>query len=141
VNASLAYQTYNQSQAHECMEPAQLTLILYKEAIKRLNLTKRALLEDDTPRRGENLGRAIAIISELNACLSTDTKTDEILFLKGLYTSILTELPRVNVTKDISTLDTALRYLGRLKEIWENEVMGARSTRKKTTLVRSVEYA
>jgi flagellar protein FliS len=123
------------------MEPAQLMLILYKEAIKRLNLTKKALLENDTVRKGENLGRAIAIISELNSCISTESKTDEILFLRGLYSSMLRELLKVNVTKEVSTLDTALRYIERLKEIWENDVIGGGATQKDTPRLRSVEYA
>ncbi|ACN16748.1 FliS [Desulforapulum autotrophicum HRM2] len=141
MNANMAYQTYQQSQTHECMEPAQLTLLLYKEAIRRLNLTKSALLEKDIPKRGENLGRAIAIISELNACIPGDNQPDEILFLKGLYTSILMELPKVNITKNPATLDTALKYIQRLKDIWENDVMGGGQPKKKIALVKNIEYA
>ena len=122
MNSRMAYQAYHKAQAHECMTPQQLTLILYKEAIKRLNLTKSALMAEDIAKRGENLGRAIAIISELNACLVTDSETEEILFLRGLYTSILTELPK-------------------LKDIWENDVMGRKIPERQPVAVKSLEYA
>jgi len=137
----MAYQVYHKSQAHECMEPQQLTLLLYKEAIKRLNLTKSALLEENIAKRGENLGRAIAIISELNSCLMTDNETEEILFLRGLYTSILTELPKVNVTKSVDTLDTVLRYMQKLKDIWQNDVMGKKKPAAQSAPAKTFEYA
>ena len=141
MNPSMAYQVYHKSQAHECMEPQQLTLLLYKEAIKRLNLTKSALLEENIPKRGENLGRAIAIISELNACLQMDTEAEEILFLRGLYASILTELPKINVTKSVDTIDTVLRYMQKLKEIWENDVMGKKKPETQSSSAKTYEYA
>lgn len=123
------------------MTPQQLTLLLYKEAIRRLNLTKSALLEKQIAKRGENLSRAIAIISELNACLVTDNKTEEILFLRGLYASILAELPKINITKNIDTVDTILGYMQKLKDIWENDVMGKQMTEQKSTSAKTFEYA
>lgn len=142
MNPSMAYQVYNKSQAHECMEPQQLTLLLYKEAIRRLNLTKSALLEENIAKRGENLGRAIAIISELNSCLvQADNETEEILFLRGLYTSILAELPKVNVTKSVDTLDTVLRYMQKLRDIWENDVMGKKKPKPQSASAKTFEYA
>lgn len=142
MNPRMAYQVYHKSQAHECMEPAQLTLLLYKEAIKRLNLTKSALLEENIAKRGENLGRAIAIISELNSCLlQADNQSEEILFLRGLYTSILTELPKVNVTKSVETVDTVLRYMQKLKDIWENDVMGKKKPEPRSNSAKTFEYA
>lgn len=138
----MAYQVYNKSQAHECMEPQQLTLLLYKEAIRRLNLTKNALLEKNIPQRGENLGRAIAIISELNACLAQAANaTEEILFLRGLYASILTELPKVNVTKNVDTIEMVLRYMQKLKEIWENDVIGKKKPEPRSAGAKNHEYA
>ena len=141
MNPRMAYQVYHKSQAHECMEPAQLTLLLYKEAIKRLSLTKSALLEENIAKRGESLGRAIAIISELNSCLMADNENEEILFLRGLYTSILTELPKVNVTKSVDTLDTTLRYMQKLKDIWENDVMGKKKPENQSASAKTFEYA
>ena len=137
----MAYNVYHKAQTHECMEPAQLTLLLYKEAIKRLSLTKSALLENNIPKRGENLGRAIAIISELNSCLQGDNSTEEILFLRGLYTSILKELPRVNVTKSVATIETSLRYIQKLKEIWEYDVMGRKKIENESASVKTFECA
>ena len=45
-------------------------------------------------------------------------------FLQGLYQAMLVELSKVAVTHDVKVLDLAFRYLERLKQIWEQDVMG-----------------
>jgi flagellar protein FliS len=105
------------------MDPQKLILLLYKEALKRLKMAKMALEENNPCKRGENLGRAIAIISELHSSLDTSVDSDEIHFLKNLYEAILTELPKVSINNDVKIIDTTIAYFERLKDIWENNVM------------------
>ena len=52
-------------------------------------------------------------------------------FLRGLYQAILVELSKVAVTHDINVLDLAFRYLERLKQIWEQDVMGLQPRRRR----------
>lgn len=109
---------------YDGMTPEQLILMLYKGALQRLKLAKQGIEEKNIKKRGENLSKVIAIISELNASLDTEGKDESIQFLAGLYTAMLVELPKVSLNNDIETLERAERYIEKLKEIWEVNVMG-----------------
>ena len=106
------------------MTPEQLILMLYKGALQRLKLAKQGIEEKNIQKRGENLSKVIGIISELNASLDTEGKDESIQFLAGLYTAMLLELPKVSLNNDIEILERTERYIEKLKEIWEMNVMG-----------------
>ena len=118
-----ALQSYRKAQVSGEADPQKLILMLYDAAIKRLHLAKDGLEKDDPKLRGENIGKAIAIISELNASLDEDIKTDEINFLRGLYMTMMTELAKVSINKEIKTIERSIKYLSELKRIWETTVM------------------
>lgn len=112
---------------YEGMDPKQLILLLYKGAISRLNLAMEGIEEKNIKKRGENLGKVIAIVSELNASLDPNMRDESTEFLRGLYESILIELSRVSLTNDIEILKRSKKYISRLKEIWEQEVMAKKA--------------
>ena len=118
-----ALQSYRKAQVSGEADPQKLILMLYEAGIKRLHMAKDGLEKDDPKKRGENIGKAIAIISELNASLDEDIKTDEINFLRSLYLTMMTELTKVSITKDVKTVERSIKYLGELKRIWETSVM------------------
>ncbi|MFH2093687.1 MAG: flagellar export chaperone FliS [Pseudomonadota bacterium] len=118
-----AFNSYKKAQVYDEMDPKKLIHMLYEGAIKRIGLAREGLIAKDPKKRGENLGKAIAIISELNACLDSNNKTQEIVFLKDFYTAMLIELPKVSVTEDVETLNRTEKYLTELKRIWETTVM------------------
>jgi flagellar protein FliS len=130
-----ALNSYQKAQVYDEMDPKQLVLMLYEGAIKRIVLARQGIKNADPKQRGENLGKAIAIIAELNASLDENIKTEEINFLRGLYAAMLTELPKVSVNEDIETLNRAERYLTELKRIWKTSVMNnAHGYQKKHSL-------
>jgi flagellar protein FliS len=108
---------------YEGMTPEKLIQMLYRGALRYINLTREGVQEKNIPKRGENLSKTIAIVSELYASLDPDMHDESIQFLRGLYSSILVELPKVALTNDIRILDRAYRYLERLDSIWETDVM------------------
>ncbi len=118
-----AINSYHKAQVYDEMDPQKLILMLYEGAIKRIVLAREGIKRSDPKLRGENLGKAIAIIAELNASLDENIKTEEINFLRGLYAAMLAELPKVSITEDIKTLDRAEKYLNELKRIWVENVM------------------
>lgn len=120
-----AYQQINTylNNHYDGMDPEQLILMLYKGALSRMCLTREGIKEKNAKKKGENLSKAIAIISELNASIDTNKGDESTLFLRGLYVAILAELPKVNLNNDLKTLDRAEKYISRLKEIWETDVM------------------
>ena len=130
--ASNAYNSYRNSQVYDGMDPKELILLLYKEALKRIRLAREGIIENSPRKRGEHLGRAIAIVAELNSSLAGSVDTEEINFLRGLYRSILIELPKVSLSNDVKILDMAYDYISKLKEIWEKDVMGKEASGKQT---------
>jgi flagellar protein FliS len=125
-----ALQSYRKAQVSGEADPKKLILMLYEAAIKRLKLAKEGIEKDDPKLRGENMGKAIAIISELNASLDENIKTDEINFLRGLYMTMMTELTKVSVTHDVKTVERSIKYISELKRIWETSVMKSGATNK-----------
>jgi len=115
---------------YQGMSPEQLILMLYKGALDRLRLAREGIEENNIPKRGENLSKAIAIIAELNASVDPTMTDESTQFLRGLYTSILAELPKVSITNDTKILMRAHLYISKLKEIWEKDVIGKGAQQK-----------
>lgn len=103
--------------------PEQLIQMLYKGALRNLRLAKEGIDENNPKKRGEHLGKAIAIIAELYTSLDTDTKDESIHFLGELYSNMLMELPKVSITNDIKALDLTYAYIKQLDHIWETQVL------------------
>jgi len=116
------YEMYRDSH-FKGMDSKKLILMLYDGAIKHLRLAKDGIKENNIPKRGENLGRAISIISELNASLDPGIRDDAIDFLRGLYAAILTELPKVSLSNDIDILMRTETYIEQLRRVWKDSVM------------------
>ncbi len=121
-----AYKQVNNylSNHYEGMDPEQLILLLFNGALSRLKLTREGIIEKDIKKRGENLSKAIAIISELNASVDSNMNDESTEFLRGLYTAILIELPKVSLDNNLRILERSEAYIQKLKEIWEKDVMG-----------------
>jgi flagellar protein FliS len=88
-----------------------------------LELAEEGIREQAPKKRGENLGKAIAIITELQASIKSEDHSEAAQFLRGLYGAILAELPRVSISQDVKVLRQARSYLERLKQIWEETAM------------------
>lgn len=115
---------------YEGMDPEQLILLLYNGALSRLRFTRDGIKEKNVQKKGENLSKAIAIISELHASVDPEMDDASTRFLRDLYTAILTELPKVTLNNDLSTLDRAEGYISKLRDIWEKDVMAKRKNGK-----------
>jgi len=121
---------YLQAKVQPETDPKRLILMLYEGVLEDLRLAKEGIEQRDARKRGEHLSRAVAIIATLLTSLHNDTMDESIAFLRGLYQSMLVELAKVAVTHDVHVLDLAFRYLERLKQIWEHDVMGLHTSRQ-----------
>ena len=126
-----ALSSYQKVQVSSEVNPQKLILMLYDGAIKRIRFAREGVINKDPKQRGENLSKAIAIISELNASLH-NIEDEGVFFLRSLFGAMMQELCKVSVTNDIQTLDRANRYLMELKRIWETSVMGQGNTAQDT---------
>ncbi|MCK5312104.1 MAG: flagellar export chaperone FliS [Desulfobacteraceae bacterium] len=103
--------------------PEQLIQMLYQGALRNLSLAKQGIDENNPRKRGEHLGKAIAIITELYTSLDTEIKDEPIQFLRELYSNMLTELPKVSLNNDSKAIDLTYSYIKQLNHIWETEVL------------------
>lgn len=114
---------YRKTEKQTEIHPVKLIHMLYERVLTHLEEAEVGVMEKNPKRRGENLSKAIAIVTELNASLKSDDESEAARFLRGLYTAILVELPKVSLSGDIQILRQAYRYMKQLKEVWEQTAM------------------
>lgn len=103
--------------------PIKLVHLMYERTLAHLTEAKAGLIEKDPKKRGENLSKAIAIITELYASVKQDDESEAAEFLRGLYEAILLQLPKVTLGNDLTILERSYNYIDRLKQIWEQTAM------------------
>lgn len=118
-----ALDAYRTTEKQAEIQPVKLIHMLYERVLVHLQLAEEGIREHIPKKRGENLGRAIAIISELQASIKSEDHSEAAEFLRGLYGAILVELPKISVSQDVKILRQARTYLERLKGIWEETAM------------------
>lgn len=104
-------------------DPARLIMLLYEGALKNLFLAREGVVKNDPVKRGEHLGKAISIITELLASVEGDPENEVVQFLRGLYSSMLKELMKVNISNDVKPIELSIKYLAQLKNIWKEQVL------------------
>jgi flagellar secretion chaperone FliS len=117
--------------------PEKLIHLLYERALKHLCYAGEGIDERNPQKRGENLGKAIAFVTELNASLDMEKGGEAAVFLRGLYEAMLVELSKVSVTNDMQVIKRTYRYLKTLQESWEQTAM--KDTAVVTRPVQSVQ--
>ena len=123
MNSAQAHLAYQQSEGQAKIHPVKLIYLMYERTLVHLLRAEEGILEKNPKKRGENLGKAIAIITELNASVKDDDDSESARFLKGLYGAILTELPKTALADGPEILRQSRRYIQRLKEIWEQTAL------------------
>lgn len=123
LNAGKARNAYLRSEENADIHPVKLIQMMFDRSITHLRQTGEAIEENNPVKRGENLSKAIAIITELLASVPTDQDTEAAVFLRSLYKLILTELPRVSAFGNREVLAQALEYMEMLKKTWEDTAM------------------
>ena len=123
MNSLHARNAYRQTEAQSRIHPVKLVHLMYERALVHLERAKAGIVNRDPKMRGEHLGKAIALIAELNASVKDDDSSEAALFLRGLYGAILLELPKAAINNDEEVLRQTMAYINRLKEIWEETAM------------------
>ncbi len=119
---------YNGAQIYKKMDvmttdPRRLILMLYEGALKHLFKAREGIQKGDVQVKCESISKAIAIISELLSSVVSDENNEAAIFLRGLYSAILAELPKANLEDDILIVERSIKYIAQLKNIWESHVM------------------
>ena len=137
MTAAQARNAYRRTEKMATIHPVKLIHLMYERIIAHLDLVVEGIDEGDTLKRGENLGKTIAIITELNASIKNDDQSEAAEFLRGLYTAILIELPKVSARNDRAIAIKARKYIQRLREIWEQTAMRENGLQEKETIAKN----
>ncbi len=117
-----ALNTYRRNSVTTIDDPKKVVKLLFEAAIKELNFIKNHYNEPLI--RGKHIGKAIAIIGELQAGVNLEAGGEAAEFLYGLYGAMIRELSRLNGhQKGIETVERSIRYLQELKKIWVEQVL------------------
>jgi flagellar protein FliS len=98
--------------------PLQLVVMLYDGAIQSLNEAGEHLNRNDIARRARCTNRAVAIISELQACLNFQDGGDIAGSLDRLYTYMKHQIFKANVEKRPEPLAEVAGLLANLRSAW-----------------------
>ena len=96
----------------------QLVVLLYDAAIQSLEMARREIQARNVKEKARHLGRAIAIIGELNSVLNLEEGGEIARSLRRLYDYMLMELVEANARNNEKKLEGPLRCLGTLREGW-----------------------
>ncbi len=106
----------------------QLVVLLYDGAIQSIEMARLEIQASHVREKARYLGRAIAIVGELNSVLDHEHGGDISRSLRRLYEYILMELVEANTRNDEQRLDGPLRCLTTLREAWR-EIAAQQQTR------------
>lgn len=96
-----------------------ILLKLYDGALRFLSIARRGIIEQKPSIRGENISKAMAIVSELDCALDMKKGGDLSNQLASLYRFIMDKLILANSNNDLTALDKAEDILQTLKEGFE----------------------
>ena len=123
MTSAQARQAYKKTEKMATIHPVKLIHLMYERVLAHLDIIIEAIDEKNVLKRGEHLGKVIAIITELNASIKKEDDSEAAGFLRGLYTAILVELPKVSIDNNRETAIKTRTYMLRLMEIWEQTAM------------------
>jgi flagellar secretion chaperone FliS len=125
MSLSNPYQAYENNQVLFA-KGEELTLLLYKGAIKFIEQAKLALEKNDVPRANNRIIKAQNIISELMVTLNMDIEISKSLLL--LYDYFKQRLIDANIKKDAEVLNEVQGMLAELLGTWTESIKVVRPT-------------
>lgn len=105
--------------AAEYASPHQLVAMLIDGAIERVIQARGAMERGMTARKGELIGKAIAIVDSLGASLNMEQGGELSERLASLYDYIGRQLLHANLKNDRASLDEVLDLLREIKTGWD----------------------
>ncbi|MEW9669514.1 flagellar export chaperone FliS [Ammoniphilus sp. 3BR4] len=113
--SALAQQQYQQNQVNTA-SPAELTLMLYKGAIRFINGAKAAIDKENVEEANNYNQRAQAIIRELLITLNMDIPLSK--DLAAMYDYMIRRLIEANIKKDKAILEEVTGYCEEFAVTW-----------------------
>jgi flagellar secretion chaperone FliS len=122
MNSYSAVQHYSSVKVHsgvEAASPHRLIQMLFEGALERIAQAKGAMIQHQIARKGELIGKAIAIVGGLQGSLNDKEGGNLAANLDQLYDYIIRRLTRANFENNTEYLDECGRLLGEIKTAWD----------------------
>ncbi|MDR9500712.1 MAG: flagellar export chaperone FliS [Desulfurivibrionaceae bacterium] len=116
-NQQKACSTYKQNELKN-LDPAEIVARLYQALGSALVTARDAIVDGDTKVQGEQVSRALAIITELHAALNMEEGGEISANLNDLYFYLTSEITQGNIKNDPEMLANAIRTVQPLTEAW-----------------------
>ena len=113
------YQQVNAAAAIEGVSPHRLVQMLMAGCLQRIAEAKGALGRGDKSGRGIAIGKAIDIVSGLQASLNNEVASQLPQQLDSLYEYMQQRLLQANIHADIEMLDEVAGLMRTVKEGWD----------------------
>jgi flagellar secretion chaperone FliS len=134
--------TYRQSAGNMLEDKNVILLKLYEGAIKFLSIARRGIEANSPKIRGENISKAMAIITELDCALDMEKGGAIAVQLRSLYQFALDRLLSATMKNDMEALGQAKDVLTTLKEGFEGAVRATSAVPPRMeTAPRSARFA
>jgi flagellar secretion chaperone FliS len=122
MNSYSAIQNYASVKVHSAVEtasPHRLIQMLFEGALERIAQAKGALLQNQIARKGELIGKAVAIVGGLQGSLNDKDGGSLAVNLDELYDYVIRRLTQANFENNADYLDECGRLLGEIKTAWD----------------------
>lgn len=100
-------------------DPWELTRMLFDGALERIAQARGAIEHRDIVRKGERIGKAIAIIDGLRGSLDFEAGGELAQNLDGLYDYVQRRLVTANARSDLEALDEAGALIREIRSGWD----------------------
>ncbi len=118
-NAMQQYQNVNNQTVVASADPHRLTQLLFEGALQRIAEAKGHLQRGQHAKLGEALGKALGIISGLQAALNREAGGEVAANLYDLYDYMARTLVKVHVEKNDDALVEVAALLTEIKTAWD----------------------
>jgi flagellar protein FliS len=122
MNSYSAVQHYSSVKVHSGVEtasPHRLIQMLFEGALERIAQAKGAMAQNQIARKGELIGKAVAIVGGLQGSLNDKEGGVLAANLDGLYDYVIRRLSQANYENNPEYLDECGRLLGEIKTAWD----------------------
>lgn len=122
MNSYSAVQSYSNVKVHSGVEsasPHRLIQMLFEGALERIAQAKGAMVQNQIARKGELIGKAIAIVGGLQGSLNDKEGGSLAVNLDELYDYIIRRLTQANFENNTDYLDECGRLLSEIKTAWD----------------------
>lgn len=122
MNSYSAVQHYSSVKVHSGIEtasPHRLIQMLFEGALERIAQAKGAMAQNQIARKGELIGKAVAIVGGLQGSLNDKEGGVLAANLDGLYDYVIRRLSQANYENNPEYLDECGRLLGEIKTAWD----------------------